>query len=279
MSPIQSARSKVLRLTAVMLLATTPLGVVRAQGIEQQALEQQGLTEQVAPETWSVTLGGGLADAPRYPGASTNRVRFVPLASAVYDDRVSLGPLGLGVAVLRWNGFRAGPVLGFQGGRQESDDPRLAGLGDISSSVTAGAFAGYGFGPLSVSTTVRQAISHSTNGLSGLVQINFHHRVAGTRTFLMLGPDFEFGNGNFERTWFGITPQQSAMSPYGLSVYTPRAGIDRVGLHAALTHVVSAHFLVHAFASFKELTGDAAASPIVERRDQFVIGAGIAYHF
>jgi MipA family protein len=278
-SPIQSARSSLLRVTAVMLLTTVPWGVVRAQSLEQQALEQQGLTGPVAAQTWSVTLGAGLAEAPKYPGAGGDRARLAPLAAVAYGDRLYLGPLGLGLAVVRWNGFRAGPVLGFQGGRRESDDPRLAGLGDISSSATAGAFAGYGFGPLTVSVTVRQAISDRTNGLSGLLQINFHRRIPGTRTFFMLGPDLEFGNGDFERAWFGITPQQSAASAAGLPVYTPHAGIDRIGLHASLTHAASAHVLLRAFASFKELTGQAAPSPLVERREQVVIGAGIAYRF
>lgn len=280
MGPVTSARLEVLQFMAVLLLTALPLSAVRAQNsIEEQALEQQGLTGHVAPDTWSVTLGGGLAEQPKYPGASSSRIRFAPLAAAAYDDRVYVGPLGLGVAVLRSHGFRVGPVVGLQGGRRESDDPRLAGLGDISRSVTAGIFAGYGFGPLSVSATVRQPISHRTNGLSGLFAINLHHRLPRTRAFFILGPDLEFGNGDFERTWFGITPQQSVQSPYALPVYTPHAGIDRVGLHAALTYVASRHILLRAFTSFRKLTGDAASSPIVERRDQFVIGAGIVYHF
>jgi len=278
-SPVRSAEYKLLRVVAVVLLTALPLTVLRAQSIEQQALEQQGLAGTVVPETWSVTLGAGLADAPQYPGASGHKVRLAPLASLVYDDRLYLGPLGLGVALVRSSGFRAGPWLGYQVGRAESDDPHLGGLGDISPSVTGGAFASYGRGPLTVSATVRQAISHSANGLAGLLQINLHHRIPGARTFLMLGPDLEFGNGDFERTWFGITPEQSARSAYRLPAYTPRAGINSVGLHAALTHIMTAHVLLRVFASFKKLTGDAAASPITERRDQLVIGAGIAYHF
>ena len=279
MSPVRSTESKVLRVVAVMLFTALPLSAVRAQSIEQQALEQEGLAGPVAPETWSVTLGAGLARVPKYPGASSGRIRLAPLASVEYGDRLYLGPLGLGVAVLRWDGFRAGPVLGYHGGRQESDDPRLGGLGDISPSMTAGVFTDYRFGALSVSATVRQAVSHTSNGLSGLLQLNLHHRIPGTRTFLMLGPDLEFGNADFERTWFGITAQQSVQSTFALPVYTPHAGIDWVGLHAALTHATSAHILLRAFASFRKLTGDAASSPIVERRGQFVVGAGIAYHF
>lgn len=245
------------------------------QSLEDQALEQQGLTQ--AQAGWSGTVGAGLALAAKYPGASTERVRPAPLISIEYDNRVSLGPLGIGVAAVRWNGLRAGPVLGFQGGRRESDDPRLAGLGDISTSVTGGLFATYTRGPLEVSATARQAISHSTNGLSGLLQVNIRHAFVMARTFVAAGPDLEFGNGDFERTWFGISPAQSPTS--GLPLYAPRAGINRVGLHADLTRRATGHIVLRFFARVSDITGDAAQSPVVERRTQIDVGAGVAYHF
>jgi len=97
------------------------------------------------------------------------------------------------------------------------------------------------------------------------------------RTFVAAGPDLEFGNGDFERTWFGISSAQSTTS--GLPVYAPRAGINRVGLHAGLTYRATRHVLCRLFARVSEIAGDAAQSPIIERRTQVDFGAGIAYHF
>lgn len=245
------------------------------QSLEDQALEQQGLNR--AQAGWTGAVGLGLAEVPRYPGASTDRVRPEPLVSIDYDDRVFIGPLGIGVAAVRWHGFRAGPVLGFERARYESDDPHLAGLGDISSSITGGIFARYSSGPIEASATARQAISHSSNGLTGLLQVDLRHTFAGARTSVAAGPDLEFGNSDFERTWFGVSPAQSATS--GLPVYAPRAGINSVGLHTGLTHRASQHILVRFFARVSDIAGDAAPSPIVERRTQFAVGAGIAYHF
>lgn len=269
----RACRFQVILLLLASILAPT---LARAQQtLESQALEQQGLTQ--VQTDWSGTIGAGLALAPRYPGADSQRLRPVPLVSIDYDDRVSVGPLGIGVAAVRWNGLRAGPVLGLQGGRRDSDDPRLEGLGDISTSVTGGLFANYTRGPLEVSATARQAITHSSNGLSGLFQVNLRHVFPMARTFVAAGPDLEFGNGDFERTWFGISPAQVTTS--GLPVYAPRPGINRVGLHADLTYRVTRHILWRFFARLSDITGDAAHSPIVERRTQIDIGAGIAYHF
>lgn len=245
------------------------------QSLEDQALEQQGLTRPQAG--WSGTVGAGLALAPEYAGASSERARLAPLVDIDYGGRVSIGPFGVEVAAARWHGLRAGPVLDFEGGRRESDDPRLAGLGDISSSVTGGLFAAYTRGPVEVSATARQAISHATNGLSGLLQVNFRRTFIWSRTAVAAGPDLEFGNGDFERTWFGISAAQATTS--GLPVYVPRAGINRVGLHADLTHRVTQHILLRFFARVSDITGDAAQSPIIERRAQIDVGAGIAYHF
>jgi outer membrane scaffolding protein for murein synthesis (MipA/OmpV family) len=264
--------SPALLLLIAAALAPSP-GWAQEQSLEDQALEQQGLTR--AQAGWSVTLGAGLAAAPRYPGASSERARPVPLVAIDYDDRLIVGPLGIGLVALHWQAFRAGPVLGFEGGRRASDDPRLTGLGDIPRTASAGLFAAYGQGPITISATARQAISHTGNGFRGLLRIEAHHPFGRTR--LAFGPDLEFGNSEFQQTWFGITPGQSAAS--GLREYTPQAGINTVGLHAGLTYRASAHLLWRAFARVSDLTGDAARSPIVERRTQFVIGAGIAYHF
>lgn len=254
------------------VLGSTP-GWAQEQSLEDQTLQQQGLTR--AQAGWSVTLGAGVAAAPRYPGASRERLRPVPLISIDYDDRLIIGPAGIGLIALHRQGFRAGPVLGFEGGRRASDDPRLTGLGDISATATAGLFAAYDRGPIAVTATARQAISHTGNGFSGLLQIEVHPRIGRAR--IALGPDLEFGNNEFQQTWFGITPAQSAAS--GLREYTPTAGINRVGVHFGLTYRATAHVLWRAFARVSDLTGDAAQSPIVERRMQYVIGAGIAYHF
>ncbi|MGH8202133.1 MAG: hypothetical protein ACREVO_17490 [Steroidobacteraceae bacterium] len=100
----------------VILAGLAPTLAWAQQSLEGQALEQQGLPRPQAG--WSGTLGAGLALAPKYPGASSERVRLAPLISIDYDDRVSVGPLGIAVAAVRWRGLRAGPVLA---GRQQSE--------------------------------------------------------------------------------------------------------------------------------------------------------------
>ena len=261
----------------LVLIALLHAAPAQAQALQDLAIEQQGLNERPAPGAWSVSLGAGLAEGPDYPGARDDRVHPVPLIEIGYGDRVAFGPFGLAVAALDWNGLRAGPVLGIEGGRRQSADPHLDGLGDISTSITAGAFVSYRIGLFDMYGTARQAITNSGSGLAGLVQFNFRQPLIPRTLYLIAGPDVEFGNAEHEQTWFGVTPTQSLQS--GLPVYTAGGSINTIGFHATLTYRASGHVLWRVFANFKDLTGQAGESPIVERRTEVVAGFGVAYHF
>jgi len=248
-----------------------------AQTLQDQALLQKGLAPQPAAGEWSVTLGGGIGSGPRFQGANTDRTRFDPLIEILYGRTLSFGLNGLAWNAINTDHFRAGPVLGFQGGRRDNADPHLYGLGDIHSSLTGGVFANYRVGPFNVGATIRQSITHSGNGLSGLAHLDYLIRMPLLRTFIVLGPDFEFANSQYNQTWFGITPTQSFDS--GLPVFTPRGGVKDVGIHGTVTHFFTQHVLIRGLVSFKDIVGDAANSPIVEDRHQVHFGIGLAYHF
>lgn len=254
-----------------------------AQELNEQELEQKGLAEGRGAGDWNVTLGLGVAAEPAYPGARAERAAPIPLAFISYRNLIFLGPFGLGVNLIHWtsadgrSGFRAGPVIGYRGGRDEDVDAHLAGLGNIEPSVTAGAFAAWRRGPFELAGTVRQAITRTSNGLFGLVQLDYRTALIPRQLDFLIGPDLEFANAEFDRTWFGVSPGQSAQS--GLPVFTPGAGLVDAGLQASLTYHYSPHVLVRAFTDLKVLTGDDANSPIVQRKFQAVAGLGLAYHF
>ena len=260
---------------AVLVCAQQP---VSAQVLQQQVLEQQDLTQQQpSPGNWSVTLGAGLGTGPVYPGANTDRLRAIPLAQIVYDKTLFAGTEGLGLNLINSHGFRAGPLLSYIGGRNQDSDPRLSGLGDIHASLTAGVFASYRVGRIEFRATVRQAVTQTDNGLLGLVQVDYLMPLIRKKTLITFGPDLEFANARYDQTWFGVTGSQSLSS--GLPMFSPGAGVRDVGVHATLTHRYTEHFILRAFVSAKEITGDDANSPLIENRTQVLFGVGLAYHF
>lgn len=255
----------------------------QAQSIQEQQFEQRGLTTTPSAgnweeSNWNVNVGAGIAVAPTYLGSKEYRIRPIPIFSIAYRDLVFIGPTGLSVNLINVNGFHAGVALGYLGGRSQGDDSRLDGLGDIQASVTTGVFADYRIGSFGFSGTIRQSVTHTSNGFLGSIQLDYHiPPVFGERVKMTIGPDLEFADGQYNQTWYGVSSVQSGQSH--LSAFNAGGGINDVGLHVSLTYQYSANILLRAFASAKDLTGAAANSPITEDKTQFLFGFGAAYHF
>ncbi len=255
-----------------------PLSSGRAQSIQQQELEEQDLAPASPAQDWDVTLGTGLRVGPSYPGAARDDVRPIPLISASYRNVLFLGSNGVRLDLIDHDGFTAGPLLGYFGGRQEGDDPHLQGLGNVEASATAGWFSTYRSGPFRATASLRQAITHAGNGLLGAAQLDYRlPSWFGDATEITIGPDLEAANARYEKIWFGVTPAQTERS--GLPSYRPEGGLKDVGLHADLSYHYADHVILHGFATVQQLTDDAGNSPIVEDRTQALFGLGIGYHF
>jgi outer membrane scaffolding protein for murein synthesis (MipA/OmpV family) len=277
---LAAARKSLVLPGLLALFAATPAllpHAAHAQTIEEEALEQRGFGQEAEPGKWSVNLGAGLGEAPTYLGANSYRARLIPFALINYGNLLFLGPMGLGINVINQDGLRAGPILGFVPGRNPSDDPHLTGLGDIAPSVAAGVFATYRSGPFRISGTLREAITHTDNGVQGLVQADMLIPTGDRKLVFSFGPELEFANATYEQTWFGVSAQQSAQS--GLPAYSLGAGVRDIGLHANLSYLYSTHVILRGFVNDKELIGDTASSPIVESKNQLTLGVGAAYHF
>jgi hypothetical protein len=100
-----------------------------------------------------------------YPGAEDRRVRPVPIFIFTfrYHD-IFLSLLGLGWNAIDVGGLRAGPVLRYEGGRSQSLDPRLNGLGDIPGSITGGAFVAYRLAPFELLVMARRRLRTLATG-------------------------------------------------------------------------------------------------------------------
>lgn len=230
-----------------------------------------------AAPLWEVSIGGGAAGQPVFPGAARYRTEPIFLGSLAYHGLAYLGPAGLGSSEIFSPGFHFGPVIDFSGGRNETSDKHLSGLGNITPTMTAGAIGLWRFEGFELIGIVRQAVIHTNYGLVGRVQADRRITlIPGTLT-LLAGPDADFGNGRYERTWFGVSANQAANS--GLPAYTPVGGVADAGLLLNLDYRYSDHILVRTFGEFRWLYGAAARSPIVQNNFQAIFGVGVAYSF
>lgn len=285
-------------LVSLTLGAMSTVDHARAEEIINQQLLQPGTAEHPTAGPWNVTIGIGVGAAPNFEGASTYHATALPYGNISYNGRGFLGtegstppaaegvqigllggflgPQGFGVNLIRVGAFRAGVLAGYAGGRQESDDAHLHGLGDISGAIQMGGYASYRWNAVEIRAQLRQAVTHSDNGLEASLGATYSFQPT-DRIKMTVGPQLVFADGARMQTFFGVTPAQSQAS--GLRVFSAGGGINDVAFGVNGTYQLTPKWLVFGVAKISEIVGDAANSPIVQSKEQFFGGAGLAYHF
>ncbi len=257
------------RAFAVTAFAATPAA---AQEIDLRTAEQKA-----APQTWNVTLGARVGVGPAFPGAKTGGLSISPVFSlgrglgsrwlSMADDNISLG-------LIEGSNWRTGLTGKLLWQRRERDDNALKGLGDVRFGLEAGAFAEYY--PLSwlrARAELRRGF-FAHDAIMGDLKLDAFTRV-GESWILAAGPRLSLAGGDHQRTYFGVTPQQSAAS--GLRAYEPKGGTLSYGAAAQVTYQWTSRLESTAYATANRLVGDAAQSPLVTQRgsrNQF--GAGVS---
>jgi outer membrane scaffolding protein for murein synthesis (MipA/OmpV family) len=241
--------------------------------------DRSGLRDTASRSAWDVTVGVGAVGEPRYPGSKRYLLHPFPYIAIRYGDLLWIGVEGIRINVIRLGGFRAGPLLRYEDGRQQTDDTLLQNLPNIPPSIDAGAFAIYKLGSFEFLALAQQAVLHRRNGLTGAVRMTYREQFSlfGKSAYVESGPEIEFANREYETTWFGITSFESTRS--GLREFSPSAGLLDVGLRSSLTIQESKHILVRGVVNFKELTGNAGDSPLTTSKSQWLVGAGVGYRF
>jgi outer membrane protein len=247
------------------------------QSLPPQTMEQMGPVQETGPSNWEVSIGGGAAGEPVFPGAARYRTEPIFLGSLAYRGLAFMGPAGLGSSEVFSPGFHYGPILDFSGGRNETSDKHLQGFGNISPTLAAGVIGLWRFEGFELIGIVRQSVFHANYGLVGRAQFDRRIVLMPGKLTLVGGPEADFGDGRYERTWFGISQKQAAAS--GLPAYDAIGGVADAGLVLNLDYRYSEHILVRTFGEFRWFFGSAARSPIVQNNTQAIFGVGVAYNF
>jgi len=228
-------------------------------------------------------LGGGLAVVPRYPGSDRHETRFFPVISFSFGRLFVGGDAGgegggVGVRLFGNRNWTLGAALSadFGKAREESDDPRLQGLGDIDGTVRATLFAVYRHRWLVVRAGVSPDIGGENQGT--LARLDVFGRYAATdRLIFNAGPGLTWASGQYSRTFFAIDAEQSARS--GLPQYDAGRGVNNVRLSAGATYLLTKSWTAGLRAARGKLVGDAAGSPVTATRWQDAFAAFLNYRF
>jgi outer membrane protein len=227
-----------------------------------------------AERQWALSLGvvGGVA--PDYEGSDDYEFGFGPNIAFSWRDRIFYKGKSLGANLLKTKNLKAGPILSWTSGRDEDDNNRLTGLGDVDSSIEAGGFIAYRMKPMRFRMEVRQDVNSGHEGalveLSGGTGLPFDKPLA----FLSLGATW--ASDDYMENFFGIDAQQSAAS--GLQEYSAESGFKDVNLNLTAGYSITNHWRLGGKLEYKRLVGDAEDSPIVDDENQFLAGITLSYH-
>lgn len=194
-------------------------------------------------------------------------------ASPRRDDDVR----GLGLEVTRSDTYRISLGLRLDSGRQDSSSPALAGMGNIKRTVRARASAIWNFEP-QWELRVAWTIDAFGRGGGNLVETKLQHDwPISSDLYLTSGVTVALGGPTYMQTYFGVTPEQAARSGY--PVYEPDTSLRDLALFTSLRWDFSDDWVGTAGIGWTRMLGDAARSPLTQRRDAWSASAGIGWRF
>jgi MipA family protein len=237
-----------------------------------------------AADEWAITgwkVGAIGIVAPKYEGSDEYELLGFPYIFPTFGD----GPDGgffsrfeanglddVRFRAIERGGFVAGPLVGYNLGRDEDDGDLLEGLGDVDGGVVAGAFVGYQLGPVML-----DASFHNTFGDDGGYLIRFGaeiERRLRDRVTFSLGGGATYADDEYMQNYFGVSG-----SAIGLPDFDADGGFKDIYVEVGLKADLDERWSARTTLRYSHLIGDAADSPIVETEDQFQALVGVTYKF
>jgi outer membrane scaffolding protein for murein synthesis (MipA/OmpV family) len=233
------------------------------------------LDDEPLPE-WRVTLGVTGTVMPKYEGADSYEVMPGGIVDIRFRDIAffSVGE-GLGVNLLRGDTYRAGVAVSYDLGRNDNDDPRIRGLGDIDPAPEAKLFGQVFILPVVLSFDVRRGIGGHDGWIGDL---SAYMPLSASEKFIAFaGPSVTLADQDYMDSYFSVSPGQAANSR--LPAFRADPGFKNANFGITAIYFITDNWLIIADAAVERLLGDAARSPITQSRTQFTFDISIAYSF
>ncbi len=243
------------------------------------------LAQEQSESPWRIGLGVGAIHAPEYLGSDESESQPLPLVNIRYQrfffggtPGSGLPGPGLGVYLHESEALTLGAVLTRDLGdpREESDDHRLQGLGDIDATTRAGLFGSYRAGWFSLNANVLSDIGGNEQGTTVSLDAKATYRPS-QKLQLSAGPGITWGSSDYMQTFFGIDQSQAVHSAY--SPYDVGSGVSLLRFSIGANYQLASRWALGANLTAARLQGDAADSPIVRDKNQNSYAVFLMYRF
>lgn len=267
--------------TLTRLIAKVTCLLLAAASLPTQAQETKLLPALV--EKTEVTVGLGMAYAPRHLGAK--EMRWIPFPTlSLYRGVFFLDTVrGVGAEYLTSNGLYASLAIAYDFGRSEKNSHwrpgsrKLRGMGEVKGATTA-------------NLLVAQELTSwlSINGEAEF-RLAGHHRgnryrlgleatlLEKNNDAITLGVHVHAGDAQYNRTYFGVSDDQSKTSRFPR--FAIQSGIYAYSVSADWYHDFDPHWTLSMGVNAMQFSNKARQSPIVERKTNVIGFAALHYAF
>ena len=233
-----------------------------------------------------LTLGGGVDVAPRYSGSDKSRVGAAQVVDYAMENGFFISTTrGVGYGNNIGNlGYSA--AVSYRTGRKDKDvssdsissgSDYLRGMGDIKGSAIVVPGLGYKVTDwLHLQLQAEVPVSERDNGEAvhfGIISPLY----ISPKNEVTLALTSSWGSDKYMQTYYGVSAAQSAAS--GFARHDAGAGIYAYSLNLDWTHRLTSRWSVLAAAGVTQLAGDAADSPIVQRKTSPTGSLKVTYSF
>ncbi|MBI6899740.1 MipA/OmpV family protein [Pseudomonas putida] len=237
---------------------------------------------------WHYRLNAGIANAPRYSGA--NERATAPLLGGSITSPAGFfldTSKGLGWAH-EGDTFDLGVRVGASTARKDhrsglEGSDRLDGMGSIKSRPQLGLDAAYHLGPLTLAANFEHALEQDkdkpdTGSAYNHLKLSLGMQLYKGRIGELMGSvNSQFGDGDYMRTWYGVSQAQAAGSQF--RAHDTRGGLISRGGELSWSVPFDEHWRMATVLAADYLSDDAGDSPLVDKRLQTSLVTQMTYTF
>jgi outer membrane scaffolding protein for murein synthesis (MipA/OmpV family) len=264
----------------VLVLLVVPLQPARAQTPSPlQEWQYSGgiilarLFEPDLPQ-WRDIAGLASEVQPVYDGSRAYRIQGGPDFLFYYRDIafISSGE-GIGYNFLRGDHYQFGVGVTYDLGRKVKDDlTNLRGMGDIDAAPVGKLYGSVVLSrkfPLILRVDARQFVGGAQGAVADAAV--YTPLPGSSKNFVMFaGPSITLATHHYLQTLYGVDREQALASGHPEYLITHN-GTAAAGVGFSATKFLGPHWLINVDGAIRQLRGDPAFSPIVERRTERAI--------
>lgn len=282
-------------------------------GVCGTAVAQTPATNPMPDGSRDMYIGVGVQNVPRFDGARDSRTLPLPVLQVQWSNGIFIAGTSVGMHLSNTPSLEYGPLLAMAprrdkdglsqgvgsmgeastthatitgeqpGGILPGDDRyaranKLSGMDVIGRRLTYGGFLNYYLTPkLRLTNSLTYGAGQGHDGARLHTSLQYMMEEVAPHHTVVLSAGVSLVNSAYNQTWFGLTKAEGERTRLGY--YRPGGGVQDVRLGARWNWALSPSWILTSGVHVNRLSGDAKASPLVERATNVSVSSALAYRF